>query len=130
MKYTKKLLKGSFAKGKEGLEYLKVIASNQTAPVLFVKGEGTGNFLGWMNQLFADSITVDKKTFEKEYNNLSNRLIIVRDVKKLRDGTIEAAMNCRKRGINVVVGLTEHPKILDYVVDPSFKLIEFTMPLP
>lgn len=124
MRYTKKLLKGSFEKGKIGLGYLKAVANKETAPVLFVKGGGASDFVHWMDQLFDDSIVLDKKTFEKEQDTLSNKLVIVEGVRKLRDNTIEAAMNCRKRGVNVVVGLKQHPKILDYVVDPSFKLIE------
>ncbi len=124
MKNTKKLLKSSFEKGKFGLEYLRTVAARQMAPVLFVKGENSDAFIEWLHQLFDDSIIIAKKDFEKNHETLTNSVILVNDVRKLRDDTVEAAMSCRSRGLNVVVSLSQHPKILDYVVDPSFKLIE------
>jgi hypothetical protein len=124
MKHTKKLLKGTFEKSKEGLSYLKALYDQQSAPVLFVKGDASDNFAQWMSALFPDSQLLDRKEFEKQQENLRGKLVIVTGVNRLKDDTVDAAMACRKRGINVIVSLSQHPKILDYVSDPAFKIIE------
>ena len=123
MKSTKKVLKHIFGSHSDGLKYIESIISNEKSPILFAEGPGAQHFAEWMSSVMSDHAMLDHQTFNDSHHTKSESLLIVKDVDEIHDGTVRAAVAARDNYKNVVIASNKHPKILDFVNDPSFQVI-------
>ena len=123
MKHSKKALKSIFGSQSEGLRYMEAVLSNEKSPVLFAKGPGADDFADWMSHFMSNHALLDHDTFNQSHAARNEPLLIVKGVDEIHDGTVQAAVAARDGMKNVVIASKKHPKILDYVSDPAFKII-------
>ena len=118
MKNTKKALKAIFESDDKGLAYLQRMANNQTTPILFISGAGANAFADWAAQIHggASFISIDELIAGKG----SGSLLIIKNGDDFTDPAIQAALNARSNGKNLIVATNEQPKAIAYVRDTSF----------
>lgn len=118
MKHTKKALKSVFGDPTEALDYLQKVMRNQSAPILFVSGATADEFASWVANVHgnASNSSVDGLIDGKA----SGPLVIIKSASDITDPAIQAALDAKRNGTNLIIASKERPKVLAYVKDPSF----------
>lgn len=119
MKHIKKFFKKVFGNTEEGIDYIRKVLNNNSAPVLIVDGPACVEFADWIGQAQGSPSYATLGELIDGKVSSGPGLTIIKDAHDFPDPAIQAALEAHRSGHNIVLPMISRPRSIAYIKDPS-----------